>query len=216
MKRLFDLAIVVPGLIVLSPLLLLVAVCVKCASPGPVLFRQQRIGLGGRSFLIYKFRTMVAGRDVDGPQFTVSNDPRITKVGRWLRRSKLDELPQLLNVLAGDMSLVGPRPQVSTIVSHYPTEVRDIVFSVRPGITDPATIRFRHEEELLSRVADPERFHLNSVLPYKLSMYVHYVQQQNLRSDMLILLQTVACVVRSRRATRPASVAPNSATVFST
>lgn len=195
MKRLFDLAIVIPSLVILSPLLLIVAVCVKLDSSGPALFRQRRVGRGGRVFQILKFRTMVAGDDARGPHFTVSSDPRITRMGRWLRRYKLDELPQLMNVLAGEMSLVGPRPQVETIVEHYPAEVHHIVFSVRPGITDPATIRFRHEEQLLSRVTDPAKYHIQSVLPHKLQMYVEYVRRQSLRSDVRILLQTFACVL---------------------
>jgi lipopolysaccharide/colanic/teichoic acid biosynthesis glycosyltransferase len=206
MKRLFDLAIVIPSLILLSPLLGLVAVCVRLDSTGPALFRQRRVGRGGRVFHILKFRTMFQGSNLAGPCFTVSRDPRITRVGRVLRRYKLDELPQLINVLRGDMSLVGPRPQVEMIVAHYPAVVQQIVFSVRPGITDPATIRFRHEEQLLSRVTDPAKYHIQTVLPQKLQMYVDYVRQHTLRHDFAILARTVRCVLN--RGMRDAGMVP--------
>ena len=195
MKRLFDLAIVIPSLILLSPMLVLLALCVRLDSSGPALFRQRRVGQGGRVFHILKFRTMVQASESAGPCFTVLRDRRITRFGRVLRRYKLDELPQLINVLLGDMSLVGPRPQVEAIVAHYPPQVRRIVFSVRPGITDPATIRFRNEEQLLARAADPARYHIHVVLPQKLQMYVDYVSQHTLGRDVGILARTVRCVL---------------------
>ena len=139
-KRLFDIAFAGLALLLLCPVLLAVALWVRLDSPGPVFFRQQRVGQGGRPFSIYKFRTMHTGAEAVGPQITVGQDARITRAGTWLRRSKLDELPQFLNVLRGDMSVVGPRPEVPRYVAHYPADLRDKVLSVRPGITDIASI----------------------------------------------------------------------------
>lgn len=199
MKRAIDLAIVIPGLVILSPLLLAIAVAVRLTSPGPVLFRQQRVGWHGRLFEILKFRTMVVDADRQGPQLTVLNDPRITPLGRLLRRTKLDELPQLLNVLCGDMSLVGPRPQIPSVVSHYPEDIHRVVFSVRPGITDPATLAYRNEEEMLAASENPQRCHIDRILPRKLDMYVHYVRCQSTTTDARILLQTIACLLPAPR-----------------
>ena len=195
MKRLIDLLIVVPGLILLSPLLAVVSVCIKLTSRGPVLFRQCRVGHRGQLFEICKFRTMVVGPVSGGPQVTAADDPRITRLGRFLRRTKLDELPQLLNVLKGEMSLVGPRPQVPRFVQHYPRSIRDIILSVRPGITDPATIRFRHEEEILAGSNNPERSYIEQILPHKLTLNVRYIRQRTLTGDLVILVRTVGCLV---------------------
>lgn len=206
MKRAIDLAIVIPGLVLLSPLLLAIAVVVRITSPGPVMFRQQRVGWRGELFEIFKFRTMVVDADQRGPHLTVMNDPRITPLGRLLRRTKLDELPQLFNVLRGDMSLVGPRPQIPSVVSHYPEEVHRVVFSVRPGITDPATIQYRNEEQILAAAENPQRCHIDRLLPRKLDMYVHYVRCQSTTTDARILLQTIACLLpkpRPRVPSRP-------------
>ncbi len=195
MKRAIDLAVVVPSIIVLSPLLLAIAVCIRLTSKGPVLFRQQRVGWHSQLFEILKFRTMVADAGQHGPQLTVLDDPRITPLGRFLRRFKLDELPQLLNVLRGDMSLVGPRPQIPSVVDHYPEHVHQIVFSVRPGITDPATITYRNEEQLLATAENPQRFHIDCILPHKLTMYVDYVRCQTTSTDLRIMLQTLRCIL---------------------
>ncbi len=209
MKRLLDLAIVIPSLILLSPLFVVIAVCVKLSSPGPILFRQRRVGWRGEIFEICKFRTMVAEGNSRGPQVTASNDPRITRLGRLLRRSKLDELPQLINVLSGKMSVVGPRPQVPRFVRHYPDHIQEIVFSVRPGITDPAAIAYRNEEELLAGADNPERCYIDRILPHKLTLYVQYIRRRSLATDLWIILQTVGCLLpshdHSRRqpATRP-------------
>ncbi len=196
MKRAIDLAIVIPSLIVLSPLLLAIAVCIKLCSPGPVLFRQRRVGWRGRTFRICKFRTMVAGSERRGPKVTAATDPRITRLGQLLRHTKLDELPQLLNVLIGNMSLVGPRPQVPRFVHHYPEPTRSIVLSVRPGITDPATLAFRHEEELLAGCANPERCYIEDILPRKLAMYEQYIRRRTIASDLWIMAITAVCLLR--------------------
>jgi lipopolysaccharide/colanic/teichoic acid biosynthesis glycosyltransferase len=150
MKRLFDIVFAAVGLVVLSPLLLLVAVAVKVSSRGPVLFRQERIGQGGRAFYIVKFRSMVANAENAGPSITPEGDPRVTRIGRFLRKTKLDELPQLWNVLVGEMSFVGPRPEVPKYVSQYTPEQRRVL-ELKPGITDLATLEFRKEEEMLRR-----------------------------------------------------------------
>jgi len=201
-KRLFDLGASAAGLLLLAPLLLLLAAWIRWDSPGPVLFRQQRIGRHGIPFQIYKFRTMVQGAQADG-LLSVADDSRATRAGRWLRRSKLDELPQLFNVLRGEMSLVGPRPEVARYVAHYPSVVAAIVLSVPPGITDWAALRFRHEGEILRRAADPEHTYLARVLPLKLKYYVRYVQRRTFAVDLHILLATVATLLLRPSGRRP-------------
>ncbi len=195
MKRAIDLTIVIPSLMLLSPLFLVIAVCIKICSPGPVLFRQRRVGWRGEIFEICKFRTMVADAAGQGPKVTAATDPRITSLGRLLRRSKLDELPQLINVLRGTMSLVGPRPQVPKFVEHYPDDLRAIILSVRPGITDPAAIAYRNEEELLAGADNPERSYIDRILPHKLAMYERYIRRRTIATDMWIILQTIGCLL---------------------
>jgi lipopolysaccharide/colanic/teichoic acid biosynthesis glycosyltransferase len=190
-KRLFDLVLAGLGLIVLSPLLLAIAVWIKLDSTGPVFFRQERVGRGGRPFRIHKFRTMVADADRRGAQLTVGADARITKAGHALRRSKLDELPQLIDVLVGTMSLVGPRPEVPRYVALYPPELRDKVLSVRPGITDPASIEYRDESTLLARAADPERVYIEQVMPAKLRFAAGYVDRMSLLNDVRVIGSTL-------------------------
>lgn len=187
-KRGLDIVASVTGLVVLSPVLGVVGLCVKATSAGPVLFRQERVGRNGELFTIHKFRTMSAG---DGLLVSTSDDPRITRVGRLLRQTKLDELPQLFDVLRGDMSLVGPRPEVPRYVAMWPEEQRDVVLSVRPGITDPASIRFRDEGSRLSAADDPETYYRDVVLPEKCAMYVQYVNGRSLRGDLKIIWQTL-------------------------
>ncbi|HEX8405430.1 MAG TPA: sugar transferase [Duganella sp.] len=189
-KRVFDLAAALAGLLLLAPVMTALALWIKWDSPGPVLFRQQRVGRNGVLFSIYKFRTMRAFAE-DGGQLSLADDERATGAGRLLRRHKLDELPQLFNVLLGDMSLVGPRPEVPRYVAHYPAPVRDIVLSVRPGITDWAAIHFRDEGEILRRAADPEQAYLLKVLPIKLDYYQRYVRQRGLLMDLRIIWCTV-------------------------
>jgi lipopolysaccharide/colanic/teichoic acid biosynthesis glycosyltransferase len=194
-KRLFDLLAAGAGLVLLAPLLLVMALWIKLDSPGPVLFRQQRIGRHGVPFDIYKFRTM-ADRPDAGRQLTVGRDPRITRAGHFLRRSKLDELPQLLNVLQGTMSLVGPRPEVPRYVACYPPEARKAVLSVAPGITDLASILYKEESEILGRAADPERAYIETILPVKLAYYQRYVRERSFWLDLRIIFQTLAAIVR--------------------
>ena len=194
LKRLFDLIASSIGLLLLAGPLLLVALWIKLDSPGPVFFRQVRVGRGGMLFRIHKFRTMQVNTEVQG-QLTVGADSRVTGAGRFLRKSKLDELPQLLDVLFGDMSLVGPRPEVPKYVAHYPDEVKDIVLSVRPGITDWASIRMIDENEILGRAADPERAYIEQILPEKLGYYVRYAQTHSLLEDIRIIFATLLKIV---------------------
>jgi len=188
-KRLFDVVVATLALVVLSPLLLAIAIWIRLDSPGPVFFRQERVGRHGRVFRIHKFRTMRA--DAGGPLLTIGEDRRITRAGARLRRSKLDELPQLLDVIAGHMSLVGPRPEVPRFVALYPPELRAKVLSVRPGITDAASIEYRRESELLARAGDPEREYVDVVMPEKLRAAARYVDRMSLATDLRVLGATL-------------------------
>jgi len=192
-KRAFDILSSAAGLALLSPLLVVIAAAVKLDSPGPVLFRGQRVGRYGREFHIWKFRTMVAGAERAGPGITVANDSRVTRVGRLLRRTKLDELPQLVNVLRGEMSLVGPRPEDPRYVALYPPEQRAQVLSVRPGVTSPASVRFRDEESALSG-EDWETAYVQTVMPAKLALDLEYVQNASLLRDVGLIVRTVAAM----------------------
>lgn len=195
-KRLFDLLAAALGLLLLGPLLLLVAAWIRCDSPGPALYRQQRVGRGGNLFWIYKFRTMRCS-DQPAAQLTVGRDPRITRAGHFLRAYKIDELPQLLNVLQGSMSLVGPRPEVPRYVACYPEAVRREVLSVAPGITDWASIAYRQENAILGTSPDPEQAYLDEVLPAKLAFYQRYVREHNFWLDLRIIGGTLAALVRT-------------------
>ena len=195
-KRLFDLLLSSLGLLALAPLLLLIAAWIKLDSPGPVMFRQERVGRFGRPFRIHKFRTMRHEPVGQGLQITVGADRRITRAGAFLRASKLDELPQLLDVWLGDMSLVGPRPEVPRYVAHYPAEVRDKVLSVRPGITDIASIEYRDESAVLARAADPEHAYIHEVLPHKLALAARYVERSSLWLDAWLIWRTLVAIVR--------------------
>jgi lipopolysaccharide/colanic/teichoic acid biosynthesis glycosyltransferase len=194
-KRIFDLTVAALALLLLSPLMLAIAVVVKLDSPGPAFFRQQRVGRFGVPFRIRKFRTMVADAPATGPAITVGADARITRAGRWLRASRLDELPQLIDVLAGHMSLVGPRPEVPRYVAQYPPALRERALSVRPGITDPSSLLFLDEGELLARAADPEREYIDVILPRKLQCAADYAARANLRSDLGVLAQTLRVLI---------------------
>jgi lipopolysaccharide/colanic/teichoic acid biosynthesis glycosyltransferase len=193
-KRLFDMVFSALALVLLSPLLAAVAVWVRLDSPGGIFFRQTRVGRAGRPFRIYKFRTMRADADAAGPAITVGDDRRITHAGHWLRRTKLDELPQFINVLAGDMSIVGPRPEVPRYVTLYPADLRDTVLSVRPGITDLASIEFRDESTLLGRSSDPERTYVEQILPIKLQYAANYASSHTLWGDLQIVARTTAAL----------------------
>ena len=190
-KRLFDIVCSALGLLVLAPVLLAMAAWVKLDSPGPVFFRQERVGRFGVPFRIHKFRTMRHAPAPQGPLITVGADVRITRAGAFLRRHKLDELPQLIDVFRGDMSLVGPRPEVPRYVAMYPPSLREKVLSVRPGITDPASLEFRDESGLLARASDPEREYVEVVMPAKLRLAAQYVEQASLATDLQLIGRTV-------------------------
>ncbi len=193
-KRTFDFCCAAVGLVVLSPVLLVLALAVELTGGPPVLFRQQRVGWNGRDFTLCKFRTMTVLADAERGAFAPGNIQRVTPLGRFLRRTKFDELPQLWNVLRGDMSLVGPRPEVRKWVEVYPERWAKVL-EVRPGITDPASIQFRHEEEFLARSANPERTYRDVVLPQKLDLYEAYVRQQSFLGDLAILGKTAWVVL---------------------
>jgi len=193
-KRLFDILVAATGLLLLTPALLLICAWIKWDSPGPAIFLQQRVGRNGRLFNIIKFRTMRCGH-VNGPLITVGGDSRITHAGHLLRRYKLDELPQLLNVLAGSMSLVGPRPEVPYYVAFYPPDLRALVLSVSPGLTDWAAIEFMDENKLLASSTDPERAYIERVMPEKLVHYVRYVRERNFWIDLCIIFRTLSIII---------------------
>jgi lipopolysaccharide/colanic/teichoic acid biosynthesis glycosyltransferase len=194
-KRLFDLLGAAVALLLLAPLMLGVALWIKLDSPGPVFFRQQRVGRHGVPFSIHKFRTMHVG--AQGLPLTVGSDPRITRAGHWLRRTRLDELPQFIDVLQGTMSLVGPRPEVPRYVALYPPALRERALAVRPGLTDPASLHFIDEATLLAAAADPEREYVEKILPAKLQRAAEYAEQASLRSDLRVLWQTLRVLWRS-------------------
>ena len=196
LKRLFDLLGAAVALLLLSPLLLVLAVLIKLDTPGPVFFRQERVGRFGRPFRIHKFRTMVVDAPQRGLALTVGADPRITRSGNWLRRTRLDELPQLIDVLAGHMSLVGPRPEVPRYVQHYPPALRERALAVRPGITDPSSLDFLDEGELLAAAADPEREYIDRILPRKLQAAADYAARATLWTDLRVIARTVRMLLQ--------------------
>ena len=197
-KRALDILASGAGLLLLAPLLLLIAVAIKLDSPGPVFFRQARVGRHGQVFRIFKFRTMRQQESENGTQLTFAGDPRITRVGAWLRRSKLDELAQLIDVLRGTMSLVGPRPEVPRYVALYPAELRSKVLSVRPGITDPASIAYRDEARVLRAAADPQREYIDVVMPAKLRHAELYVDNMSLATDLRLIIATLKALLWRR------------------
>lgn len=196
MKRIFDLLTSCIVLLVLSPVLLFIAVLVKLDTPGPALFRQRRVGRFGRIFEILKFRTMTVHDASTGSLITVGDDIRITRSGKWLRRLKFDELPQFINVLLGDMSVVGPRPEVERYVAFYTDEERRIIQSIRPGITDNASIAFRNESDRLAQSSNPELAYTQEILPVKIQYYLAYAKNPSVFNDVIILLKTVVAIVR--------------------
>lgn len=195
-KRLFDWMMSSLGLLVLSPVLVGIALAIKLDSAGPVFFRQERVGRFGRTFRIHKFRTMRHDPAGQGLQITVGADRRITRVGAFLRRTKIDELPQLIDVWTGTMSLVGPRPEVPRYVAHYDPALRDKVLSVRPGITDIASIEYRDESAVLARAADPEHAYIHEVMPHKLALAASYVDQASVWTDIKLILRTLVAIVK--------------------
>ncbi|WP_323100630.1 sugar transferase [Intrasporangium sp. YIM S08009] len=192
-KRTLDVLVAGTGLLALSPVLAVLAAAVRIESHGPAMFRQERVGLNGQTFRIHKFRTMQVKHD--GRLVSSTGDARVTRVGRILRKAKLDELPQLIDVLRGHMSLVGPRPEVPLYVAQWPDDRRRIILSVRPGITDPASIEFRNEADELALAEDPEVYYVRELLPRKTAAYVDYVHSQSLRKDLSVLAQTVRAVI---------------------
>ena len=190
-KRLFDLVSAVVGLSICGLPMLVCALCIRLDSPGPVFFRQERVGRNGKPFRIHKFRTMTVDAEQRGPQLTVGADARVTRAGRLLRANRLDELPQFLDVLAGDMSLVGPRPDVPRYVDQWPAALRERVLAVRPGITDPASLEFRDEATLLAQAADPEREYLDVILPRKLARAADYADHASLWTDLAVIGRSV-------------------------
>ena len=192
-KRMFDITISCIGLIILSPLFLVLAFAIRISSPGTVVYRAKRVGRYGKLFWLYKYRTMVIGADKMGPGITGANDQRVTKIGRLLRKYKLDELPQLYNVFIGDMSFLGPRPEDPRYVAHYTSEQRR-VFEVRPGITSLASVAYRNEESMLEG-DDWEAAYIHNIMPEKLALDLAYIEQQGLLLDIKIIFRTFLAIL---------------------
>ena len=189
-KRVCDFVLSLMGIIVLSPIFIIVSIAIKLDSKGKILFLQKRVGRYGKEFNIYKFRTMVSDAERLGKQITVGNDNRITKVGAFLRKYKIDELPQLFNVLKGDMSLVGPRPEVPKYVKLYSDEQKKVL-NVRPGITDMASLRYKDENEILGKVDNPEEYYINVIMKDKLKLNLEYIEKSNIFFDLYLIIKTV-------------------------
>ena len=192
-KRVFDLIASIFGVIFFLPVFIIVPILIKIGSKGPVFFVQKRVGRDFKEFNLYKFRSMVADAPKKGLQITSTDDPRITKIGRVLRKTKLDELPQLINVIKGDMSLVGPRPEVKKYVDLKKDEYKKIL-SVRPGITDLAAIEFVNEEEILSKFNDKEKAYIKKILPQKIALYNKYIDSISFLEDIRIILKTLKVI----------------------
>lgn len=197
-KRLLDVTCATLGLIGLFPLVMLSALLARIQSPGPIIYRAKRIGRGGRIFEMYKFRTMVANAESLGSGLTVYGDSRITKLGQFLRWAKWDEIPQFLNVIKGDMSIIGPRPEAPEYVKYY-TENQKLVLQVRPGITGPAQVANRDEEKKLKGQSDPEQYYVTRLMPRKLKIDLDYIEKQSVATDLLWLFKTFLVIVISRR-----------------
>ena len=195
MKRVFDLIVSSLGLLILSPLLLVLAIWVKCDSPGPIFYRQLRVGRGNQDFWLFKFRSMQVEADKTGLITIGGHDLRVTRSGYYIRKYKLDELPQLINVFRGDMSLVGPRPEVRKYVNLYTSEQLKVL-QVRPGITDPASIRYRNENELLAQVPDPEKYYREVIMPDKLKINLKYIANISFKNDLQIILHTFFAILK--------------------
>ena len=195
MKRFLDFSCSLLALIVLAPLWLLIALAIVLESRGGVLYRQSRVGRDDRDFTLYKFRTMRTGSDKKGLLTVGDRDSRVTRVGYFLRKYKLDEFPQLINIIKGDMSIVGPRPEVRKYVDLYTPEQRQVL-TVRPGLTDYASIRYVHESEILARSDNPEQTYIDEVMPAKLALNLEYIQHQSLKEDFKLIFQTFAAIVR--------------------
>lgn len=197
-KRLFDIVCSVAGIALLSPLFLVLAVWIKKESKGPVFYKQKRVGKNGKEFQLFKFRSMRIGSDKLGLLTIGGRDPRITRAGNFIRKFKLDEFPQLINVLIGNMSIVGPRPEVAKYVNLY-NEEQLKVLKVKPGITDWASIKFRNENDLLAGAEKPEEFYISEVMPAKLQMNLLYIEKNNLMVDLKIIWMTLMKIVHDRK-----------------
>ena len=195
MKRLFDILFSTFGLLILSPLFCIVAILIKLNGSGPVFFRQERIGRNFKPFRIFKFRSMTDDAPSKGPSITVGGDKRVTRFGRFLRKTKIDELPQLINVLKGDMSFVGPRPEVKKYVEIFRKDYEKLL-TIRPGITDPASIKYAEEEKVLSQTDDWEKDYIEKILPEKIRLASEYVERHNILMDIKILFRTFFKVVK--------------------
>ena len=192
-KRVFDILASSFGIIILSPLYIYIAIWIKLSSKGPIFYVQKRVGEGFREFNLYKFRSMVVDADKRGPGVTSSDDPRITKVGKFIRDTKIDELPQLFNVLKGDMSLVGPRPELKKFVEAKREEYKRVL-SIKPGITDNAAIAFRDEEKIMSQYQDKEKAYIDIVLPQKIALYYQYIDNISFFNDIKFILKTIKVI----------------------
>jgi lipopolysaccharide/colanic/teichoic acid biosynthesis glycosyltransferase len=212
LKRVFDLVIALLGLILLAPVLLVVGVVIKLDSRGPVFYGGDRIGKDGKPFKMIKFRTMVVHADRMGAALTHGGDPRVTRMGRVLRKWKIDEIPQLINVVRGEMSLVGPRPEAPVYVHYYTPEQKQVL-AIRPGITGLTQVRYRHEETLLSRCADPEKEYIETIMPQKLAIDLEYIRSRSLLMDLRLLFETFLAVFRRDEPAEEGRAAPGSPTL---
>ena len=194
MKRLFDIVASGIGLLILSPVFLILAIWIKLDSPGPVFYRQVRVGRGNKDFRIFKFRSMRVGSDKGSLVTVGGHDPRITRSGYFIRKFKLDELPQLINVFVGDMSLVGPRPEVRHYVDYWTPEQMHVL-DVKPGITDPASIKFRNENELMEQAEDPEKYYIEVIMQEKIKLYLEYVRNHSFWGDIALIFKTFWVIV---------------------
>lgn len=195
-KRIFDLIITITGLIILSPLFFLIAIAIKVYDNGPVLYKQKRIGRNGKIFTMVKFRTMVPDADKKGKLITMGSDDRITRVGKILRKYKLDEFPQLFNVLIGEMSLVGPRPEVEKYVKLYNDDQKRVL-NLTPGITDPASLEYFNESELLAEAEEPEELYIQKIMPDKIKINLNYADKASILSDFSIIIKTISKLIKN-------------------
>ena len=196
LKRAFDVLVSGIALVLFAPILLAIGFAIKLDSRGPAFFRQERVGQFDRPFRIHKFRTMAVDAHARGPELTVGDDARITRVGGFLRRHKLDELPQLIDVLMGNMSIVGPRPEVPRYVALYSADDRNLILSVRPGITDRASVEFKDESAVLGAAPDPEATYCTDILPRKLAYYRAYVRERSFVGDIKVIFATLKALLR--------------------
>jgi len=196
LKRFFDLILSLMGLLITVPILFLITILIKISSSGPVFYKQVRVGKNNKDFEIFKFRTMHVNADKNGLLTIGGRDPRVTSIGYYLRKFKLDELPQLINVFIGDMSFVGPRPEVRQFVNLY-SEIQKKVLNVKPGITDLASIEFRNENEILSKEEDPKQYYIDYIMPKKLEINLKYINQRNLLKDFVVIIKTIKVIFNS-------------------